>query len=212
MILFTSPGKLRNIGASAACRWATWDERARRLTANATESLRKSTFALATRFCMNASVFEVDHFRCLPSQATSGSSRRHSDHRTQTRRRSSSFGFRSRNQSTTRRSALDFSLRVCALTNSGFVPFAHLAEHSKLKRRCIPRSVEVLDKYGFSNLKVDVLTFESESRSTRIEEECFRQCSLKSTCVPRSVEILGKSCFAGSKVEVLTLESESRLT
>jgi hypothetical protein len=40
----------------------------------------------------------------------------------------------------------------------------------------------------------DAVIFARNSGLTRIDEACFRYCSLKFICIPRSVEILGKSC------------------
>jgi hypothetical protein len=65
-----------------------------------------------------------------------------------------------------------------------------------LKSICIPLNVEILPKSCFAQSKLESITFESESRLTRIEETCFLNCSLKSICIPRNVEILPKSCFA----------------
>jgi hypothetical protein len=60
------------------------------------------------------------------------------------------------------------------------------------------------------------LTFESESRLTRIEPEAFLFCwHLKSICIPASVEIIGQKCFADCRcLSSFTFESESesRLT
>jgi hypothetical protein len=76
----------------------------------------------------------------------------------------------------------------------------------------IPRNVEILAKSCFAQSTLESLTFENESRLTRIEDSCFSYCSLKSICIPRNVEILSKSCFYCSKLESITIESESRLT
>jgi hypothetical protein len=74
------------------------------------------------------------------------------------------------------------------------------------------KEIEVLGKSCFACSNLETVTFESESRLTRIEESCFEKCSMKSICIPRNVEILGKSCFYSSKLESFTFESESRLT
>jgi hypothetical protein len=74
------------------------------------------------------------------------------------------------------------------------------------------KAVEILGQSCFADSKLELLTFESDSRLTRIEDSCFQNCSLKSICIPRHVEMLGKSCFAESKLELLTFENDSRLT
>jgi hypothetical protein len=57
-------------------------------------------------------------------------------------------------------------------------------------RVSISRNVEILPKLCFTYSKLEPLTFENESRLTRIEDSCFLYCSLKSICIPRNVEIL----------------------
>jgi hypothetical protein len=91
-----------------------------------------------------------------------------------------------------------------------------------LKSICIPRNVEILGKSCFAGdydkfHSLELITFENDSRLTRIEDSCFQKCSLKSICIPRNVEILGKSCFAddfmkANSLESITFENDSRLT
>jgi hypothetical protein len=101
---------------------------------------------------------------------------------------------------------------------------------------CIPRSVEVLGAFCFSEAKRAIgrtrsgdviqerpdnswaceccsqsiereldescealsVTFENESKLTRIEAGSFSHCSIESICIPRSVQSLGASCFEGA--------------
>jgi hypothetical protein len=115
------------------------------------------------------------------------------------------------------------------------IEFLRVEEGSKLQsiqescfRMCsiksvrIPRSLEVLGKqcFGGSDKRIGLIekiSFESQSRLTRIDDCCFAFCRLKSICIPRSVELLGKGCFKGSskafgRFERITFESYSRLT
>jgi hypothetical protein len=78
----------------------------------------------------------------------------------------------------------------------------------------IPKDIEILGKSCFAgNLwaELELITFENESRLTRIEDSCFSNCSFKSICIPQNVEILGYSCFFESRLESITFENESRL-
>jgi hypothetical protein len=79
-------------------------------------------------------------------------------------------------------------------------------------RIIIWKKVEIFGKSCFASSKLESITFESESRLTRIGHSCFSNCSLKSIIIPRNVEILPKSCFARSQMKSITFESESRLT
>jgi hypothetical protein len=56
----------------------------------------------------------------------------------------------------------------------------------------IPRNVEILGSNCLSYCKsLSSITFESNSRLTRIESETFSSSSLQSILIPRNVEILG---------------------
>jgi hypothetical protein len=48
-----------------------------------------------------------------------------------------------------------------------------------LQSICIPRNVEIFSKLCFARSKLKLITFESESRLTRIEDLCFSNCSLE---------------------------------
>jgi hypothetical protein len=61
-----------------------------------------------------------------------------------------------------------------------------------LKSICILRNVEILGKSCFAGdctkfNSLESITFENDSRLTRIEDYCFQKCSLKSICIPRNV-------------------------
>jgi hypothetical protein len=78
----------------------------------------------------------------------------------------------------------------------------------------IDRSIERLCGQCFRECKsLEVVTFESESCLTRIDESAFEGCcSLKSISIPRSVEILCKSCFSGCRsLASITFESGSKI-
>jgi hypothetical protein len=79
-------------------------------------------------------------------------------------------------------------------------------------RVSIWNEVEILGESCFAFSSLQSITFERESRLTRIDDSCFKDCALKLICIPRNVEILGKSCFCHSKLESITFGSESRLT
>jgi hypothetical protein len=78
----------------------------------------------------------------------------------------------------------------------------------------IPNSVEILGSRCFSNCKsLSSITFESNSRLTRIESEAFSESSLRSILIPNSVEILGSKCFYNIRSLLsIIFESNSRLT
>jgi hypothetical protein len=74
------------------------------------------------------------------------------------------------------------------------------------------KEFRILGNLCFSLCQLESIIFESGSRQTRIDESCFKDCSLKSICIPRNAEIIGKSCFYVSKLESITFEKESCLT
>jgi hypothetical protein len=64
----------------------------------------------------------------------------------------------------------------------------------------IGRHIEILGSYCFSSCKsLSSITFESNSRLTRIESKAFSFSSLQSKLIPSNVEILGSECFSYCK-------------
>jgi hypothetical protein len=62
----------------------------------------------------------------------------------------------------------------------------------------IPRSVEILCSSCFYSCEsLTSISFESNSRLTRIESNAFSSSSLQSIVIPRGVKILDSSCFSG---------------
>jgi hypothetical protein len=60
---------------------------------------------------------------------------------------------------------------------------------------------------------LSAITFESNSRLTRIESKAFDQSSLSLVIIPRNVEILGSKCFSFCEsLSSITFESNSHLT
>jgi hypothetical protein len=78
----------------------------------------------------------------------------------------------------------------------------------------IPKNVEILGSKCFYCCKsLSSITFESNSRLTRIESEAFYGSSLQSILIPKNVEILGSKCFSlCQSLSSITFESNSRLT
>jgi uncharacterized protein YuzB (UPF0349 family) len=78
----------------------------------------------------------------------------------------------------------------------------------------IGRNVEILGSNCFSYCSsLSAITFESNSRLTRIESYAFNESSLQSILIPKNVEILGSSCFSYCKsLSSISFESNSHLT
>jgi hypothetical protein len=76
----------------------------------------------------------------------------------------------------------------------------------------IPDSIPKLSEKSFEECKaIELLSFESNSRLTRIES--FALSSLRSLEIPRNVEILGSACFLLCKsLSSTSFEPNSRLT
>jgi hypothetical protein len=77
----------------------------------------------------------------------------------------------------------------------------------------IPASVEVLGECCFAECgSLSLVTFESESRLSRIEELAFFGTGLVEVIIPASVEVLGERCFSGcGSLSSIRFESGSRL-
>jgi hypothetical protein len=68
------------------------------------------------------------------------------------------------------------------------------------RRVLIPGSITVLAAdYLYQIRETEIITFESQTRLTRIESEAFSSSSFESIEIPRNVEILGSSCFSQCK-------------
>jgi hypothetical protein len=78
----------------------------------------------------------------------------------------------------------------------------------------IPNNIEILGSRCFSSCKsLSSITFESNSRLTRIESKAFYESSLQSILIPMNVEMLGSKCFSYCySLSSITFESNSRLT
>jgi hypothetical protein len=57
------------------------------------------------------------------------------------------------------------------------------------------RPMETILVSCFWDCEFELITFEAESRLTRIEDLCFSSCSLKLIIIPRSVEVICDSSF-----------------
>jgi hypothetical protein len=83
-------------------------------------------------------------------------------------------------------------------------------------RHLLPRAARgvvgpISSRSCFEPATVGLISFEAESRLSRIEGNCFARCTAPSIVVPRAVEALGPSCFEHSNIGKLFFESESRL-
>jgi hypothetical protein len=78
----------------------------------------------------------------------------------------------------------------------------------------MPSTVQILGSDCFLSCKsLSSISFESNSRLTRIESEAFSYSSLESILIPFDIEILGSSCFSCChSLSSLSFESNSRLT
>jgi hypothetical protein len=78
----------------------------------------------------------------------------------------------------------------------------------------IPADIEILGSSCFAFCKsLSAISFECNSRLTRIDSEAFASSSLQSIVIHRSVEILGSSCFEFCEsLSSISFESNSRLT
>jgi hypothetical protein len=78
----------------------------------------------------------------------------------------------------------------------------------------IPISIEILGSSCFFFCEsLSFITFESNSRLTRIESSAFSCSALQSIVIPSRVEILGSNCFGGClSLSSITFESNSHLT
>jgi hypothetical protein len=72
----------------------------------------------------------------------------------------------------------------------------------------IGRNIEILESNSFSQCKLlSSITFESNSRLTRIESEAFSFSSLQSIVIPRNVEFIDGSAFFGVTLSSISIES-----
>jgi hypothetical protein len=78
----------------------------------------------------------------------------------------------------------------------------------------IPNDIEILGSSCFEEcLALSSITFEANSRLTRIESKAFSKLLLQSILIPRSVEILYSECFFKCQfLSSISFESNSRLT
>jgi hypothetical protein len=85
---------------------------------------------------------------------------------------------------------------------------------SNLPSVIIPRDIEILGSKCFCSCRsLESVSFEVESRLTRIESQAFSDSSLRSILIPSTVEIFCSHCFASSKIlQSVSFESNSRLT
>jgi hypothetical protein len=77
----------------------------------------------------------------------------------------------------------------------------------------IPFDIEILGTGSFSGCEsISSLSFESNSRLTKIESDTFSMSSLQSIVVPSGVTILCPDCFAAcDSLSSVSFESNSRL-
>jgi hypothetical protein len=75
-----------------------------------------------------------------------------------------------------------------------------MSSFSRSSHIAIPCDIEILRSSSFSWCEsLTSISFESNTRLTRIEPDAFPSSSLQSIVIPRGVEILGSSCFSDCK-------------
>jgi hypothetical protein len=82
------------------------------------------------------------------------------------------------------------------------------------KTLCVSHNITALLAESFlGNSTLTTLTFEAESRVTRLPGQCFSHCiKLSSVCIPKSVRVIGEHCFDNcSGLTLVTFESPSTL-
>jgi hypothetical protein len=81
----------------------------------------------------------------------------------------------------------------------------NFSESSKIE---IAKNIEILGSSSFSNCKsLLAITFEPDSRLTRIESEVFSSSSLRSIVIPRNVQFIDRSAFPNVKLLSISIES-----
>jgi hypothetical protein len=76
----------------------------------------------------------------------------------------------------------------------------------------IPRNVEILGSKCFSGCySLSRITFESNSRSTRIESEPFSDSSLQSIVIRRNVGFIDRCRFIGVTLSSISIESGNEI-
>jgi hypothetical protein len=81
-----------------------------------------------------------------------------------------------------------------------------------MKSISLPSSLEVLCRECFCGSSVSSLTFESDSKLTRIESEAFSGCkALKSICLPQSIQRLDRDWYLESSLARVIFESSASL-
>jgi hypothetical protein len=76
----------------------------------------------------------------------------------------------------------------------------------------IPSSIEILGSSCFSSCgSLSSITFESNSRLTRIESEAFYESLLQSIVIPRNVEFIDDSAFIGVSLSSISIESGNKI-
>jgi hypothetical protein len=82
-----------------------------------------------------------------------------------------------------------------------------------LQSICIPSSVQVLCCRCFAQCRaLSSVTFEQNSRLTRIENRTFCDCkALKSICIPESIQRIERYWYNSSSLTRVTFESGASL-
>jgi hypothetical protein len=112
----------------------------------------------------------------------------------------------------TRRGILFFGRRVFVREGCWEYPIRAGHTESQVIRGWIPGLNALEWSLGFVAKSVCIISFELESRLTRIESSAFSRSSLQSIIIHRNVEILCSECFLYCKsLSSISFESESRL-
>jgi uncharacterized protein YuzB (UPF0349 family) len=98
------------------------------------------------------------------------------------------------------------------LTRIESFAFSSSSSSSSLQSILIPRNLKILESKCFSHCySLSSITFESNSRLTRIESEVFSSLSLQSIVIPRNVQFIDGFAFINLNLSSISIESGNKI-
>jgi hypothetical protein len=111
--------------------------------------------------------------------------------------------------------AIESGNEIFVVENDFLIDIVHhklIRNFSKLSKIVVCRNIEIVGSRCFSYCKsFSSITFESNSRLTRIESESFSFSSLESIVIPRNVEFIDGSAFVGVTLSSIAIESGNEI-